>query len=504
MKTQVIHLESYDDRHSIIDRLNWGQAEKVILNWPVRGNPVESKLDLKLIQRRCQEESVQLALVCKSRQVIDHADELGIPVFRSLRQAQRSPWKMGAPEENRPSPPKKKYTREELADLIQQSSQPAWTQEKSVRLIAFALSILAVLVLTAYILPGATIEFQPPSETQTLELTLTANPAVESYNLSGVVPSERLSITVEGRAERTPSGEIGIPDQHATGIIVFTNLTNDEVTIPIGTLIRTADPNNPIRFATSIQSTTTPEAGTTIRIPIEAVNPGTNGNLPANSLVIIEGELSRSLTAVNPERTTGGTEYTSTAPTAEDYEALSQELLDSLWQTAQEEAALTLEDKDILLHSEPRKVTILEETFLPEEPQPSSVLTLLLRVEYEILAIRWEDLSAMGNATLDATIPSGFRPQAQTLAVFADQSPVIDDSDIATWDVTLSRQIFAVESLSQSIRMVLGKSPQRAKALLQESLDLSTQPSLTLFPDWWPLMPLNAFRIQTVDLIQGQ
>ncbi len=504
MKTQVIHLESYDDRHSIIDRLDWGQADKVILNWPVRGNPVENKLDLTLIQRRCLESGVQLALVCKSRKVIQFAGELGIPVFRSLRQAQRATWEMVSQKEALPTPPGRKYTREELADLIHQSNPPAWTQKKPVRRVIFGIAVFAALVLAVFIIPGAKVEFLPASETQSLDLTITANPDVESYNLTGVIPAQRLSVTVEGRAERSPSGEIGIPDQHATGIIVFTNLTNDEVVIPAGTNIRTADPNNPVRFATSIQSITEPQAGTTVRVPIEALNPGTNGNLDANTLLIIEGELSRSLTANNPEQTSGGTEYISTAPTAEDYESLSQELLDSLWQSAQEEAAFTLEENDILLHTVPRKFIILEETFSPTEPQPSSVLTLLLRVEYEIMAIRWEDLSAMGNATLDATLPAGYRPQIQTFNVSSVQTPAIDDSDIATWDVTLSRQMFAVESLSQSVRLVLGKSPQKAEILLQQALDLSTSPRITLFPEWWPLMPLNAYRIQTIDLIQGQ
>ena len=53
MKTQVIHLESYDDRHSILDRLNWGQADRIIMIWPLRGTPLDHKLDLKLIHRRC-------------------------------------------------------------------------------------------------------------------------------------------------------------------------------------------------------------------------------------------------------------------------------------------------------------------------------------------------------------------------------------------------------------------------------------------------------------------
>ncbi|TES92248.1 MAG: hypothetical protein E3J88_01350, partial [Anaerolineales bacterium] len=65
MKTQILHLESYDDLHSIKDKLNWGQGERVILVWPLRGRPLNNKLNLLMVKRHTQALGAILALVTR-------------------------------------------------------------------------------------------------------------------------------------------------------------------------------------------------------------------------------------------------------------------------------------------------------------------------------------------------------------------------------------------------------------------------------------------------------
>ena len=127
MKTQILHLESYDDRHSISDRLDWGQAERAILIWPMRGNPLSNKLDLKLIHRRCQTAGMKLALVCREPEIKEYAQGLNIPVFRSLRKAQQVAWEYSLPETDQPiAKPERKFSREELNQQLHASRQPGW------------------------------------------------------------------------------------------------------------------------------------------------------------------------------------------------------------------------------------------------------------------------------------------------------------------------------------------------------------------------------------------
>ncbi len=498
MKTQILHLESFDDRHSVLDKLNWGQADRVIMVWPVRGVPLANKLDLKLIHRRCQSSEMKLALVCKKREIIDFASELGIPVFRSLRQAQRVAWEYTLPPHQEIQRPANKRSQEELARLIQESAPAAWTQTKAFRLTAFTISIISVLVLAAYLIPGARIEYLPKFETQTLPLTISASPEYQTYNLSGAIPAYHLTVTVEGRRESEASGQTGIPDNPAKGIIVFTNLTDQAITIPQGTIIRTTDPISPYRFTTLSETTINPESGATTRVPIECTNPGPQGNLPENSLVVIEGDLSRSLTATNPEPTSGGDERLSRSPTLDDYQTLSEDLLTSLWQTALDEADLILEEKDLVVDTEPRTAVILEETFTPPEPEPSSTLSLLLRVEYEILYLKWSELQSMGNAILDVTLPEGYGTQSQTISIDSLTPPEVDETEQVLWEVEISRQIFTVQALPQTIDRILGRTPEKASQIFQTEMGLSQKPTISLFPEWWPLIPLSEVRIETV------
>ena len=500
MKTQILHLESFDDRHSVLDKLNWGQADRVIMIWPVRGIPLDSKLDLKLIHRRCQSSDIKLALVCKKREIVDFASELGIPVFRSLRQAQRVAWEYTLPPHQGIQRPANKRSREELARLIQESAPASWTQTKAFRITAFTISILSVLVLAAFLIPSARIEYRPKFETQTLPLTISASPEYQTYNLSGAIPAHHLTVTVEGRQENEASGQTGIPDNPAKGLIVFTNLTDQEITIPQGTILRTTDPTSPYRFTTLSETTINPESGATTRVPIECTNPGPQGNLPENSLVVIEGDLSRSLTATNPEPTSGGDERLSRSPTLDDYQTLSEDLLASLWQTALDEADLILEEKDIILDTEPRTAVILEETFTPPEPEPSSTVSLLLRVEYQILYLKWSDLQTMGNAILDVTLPDGYSAQSQTIKVDSVNSPEIGDSEQVVWEVEISRQVFTIQSLPKTIDRILGHTPEKAAQIFQTEMELSNRPTITLFPEWWPLIPLSEVKIETVTL----
>jgi len=502
VKTQIVHLESFDDRYSVLDKLNWGQADRVIITWPLRGTPLESKLDLKLIHRRCQAADIKLALVCKKRQILDFAFELGIPVFRSLRQAQRVPWEYSLPLNQERQRPEGKHTRQELAQLVRGTPPSSWTQSTPARISAVVVSILSVLVMVTFLVPGARVSYLPPFETQKLPLSISANPEYPAFNLSGAIPAHRLTVTVEGRGEIDSSGETGIPDNQATGIVIFTNLTNREITIPAGTVVRTADSNAPIRFSTTTETTLIAESGATTNVPIEAANPGPQGNLPASSLVIIEGDLARSLTATNPERTTGGTQRLSPSPTLEDYQTLSEDLLGSLWQTALDEAASTLEDKDVILDTSPRKVVILEENFSPAEPQPSASLSLILRVEYEILYLDWTELQAMGNAILDVSLSPGFNAQPETFEIASRSQPEIDDAEQVTWEVELSRQIFTVEKLPQAVKQIRGQSLEEAEKILQSEMDLSSRPVISIFPEWWPILPFLEIRIQTIDLHQ--
>ena len=501
MKTQILHLEAYDDRHSISDKLDWGHAERAILIWPLRGQPLANKLDLNLIHRRCQTAGMKLALVCRDSSVKEYAQGLDIPVFRSLRKAQQVVWEYSLPANKDLSgiKPERKFTREELKQQLKSTQEPSWMDQPAVRTSAVVTSVLALLVMVLFLVPSAKITYLPELETQSLQLVVLADPKINAFNLSGTLPVENVTVSVEGRDELVPSGQLGIPYQSASGLIEFTNLTNQSILIPAGTIIRPADPASNIRFITSTEMTLPSEVGATVSGPIEAVNPGSNSNLPENSLSVIDGPLSLSLTATNPQPTSGGNERLSAAPTLKDYDALHDQLIHSLQAHALEELQTTLEEGDIILFNQAVKITISEESFTPEEPQPSNTLSLLLRVDFDVYVIRWETFQAMGNAILDATLSEGYTSQPDTLSVTPVGEPVLGADETSTWEVVIFRQVFASRDIPSALHEITGKSSQQASLILQDQLNLASEPEIEISPSWWPWLPLLGSRISIND-----
>jgi hypothetical protein len=500
MKTQILHLESFDDIHSIKDQISWGQGERIILVWPLRGQLLEHKLDLKLIQRHTQARGMKLALVTSNRNVRQLASDLNIPVFRSLRQAKQLPWEYTHMGETPPKIPLVRYKNlRQLGVKFRTKEKPAWLDHIITRVMAFSLGIIACLALLAFFLPSAKITLTPVSEAQTINLTITANPSINTYNLSGAVPAQQISVIVEGRNELNATGEIRTPDEAARGEVVFTNLTIQPITIPQRTIVRTlASP--PIRFATTTAEVLPGQAGAARTVAVEALNPGEESNLPADSLIVVEGSLGLYVSVTNPSPTTRGSERVSAAPTPEDYDSLSAQLLASLWETAFAEAQSGLAPNDIILNTSPREVTILEETFSPSEPQPSAHLSLLQRVEFDFLVISWQIFQEMINTTLNATLPTGFTPLDDTLTITPRSIPEFKEDNTVIWEVTAQREIYTLDNITEIIQSVRGKRISKAVELISQNLSLDgSAPEIKITPSWWPWLPFHEMRIEVIS-----
>src|SRR5512141_519423 len=93
MKTQIIQLESHDDFISARDKMAWSKAPRILLFWPRKGRLLERELDLIALQRYAQSLGSQLGVVTGLPEVRANARDVGLPVFSSAVQAQRSPWR---------------------------------------------------------------------------------------------------------------------------------------------------------------------------------------------------------------------------------------------------------------------------------------------------------------------------------------------------------------------------------------------------------------------------
>ena len=495
MKTHILHVEPFDDLYSVQDKIDWAHSDLVLLVFPNRRPNIKRRLDFKLLQRYSQTSGTQIAIISRHPRIVECANDLGMPVFPSLRMAQQVPWH----QIETPTSPETKTLRPIKAiDKVRRNTRVIRNNKKiinpTIRFIAFGLSIFSLIILAISLIPSAKISLAPETTSQQIELKVNLDPAISTYSITGTLPAEIYSVTVEGRKEITPTGSINIPVQSAEGEAVFTNLSDQAITIPENTIVRTTG-EQPVRFRTTEEASIAAEAGANIAVPIRALDPGVSGNLPSGSITNIEGNLSLYLAVTNLQAVSGGQEQQGVAPIESDYQSISKKLMDSLWQTALAECRASYHPRDIILDDAPLSLEIMQEEYNPPQPQPATALSLQLRVKYEILIIPWQEMEAMTSQNLDSVLPEGYSAQENTLYITSLNSPDFHNNGTAIWQIRAQRQIHKTINPAFVSNLIKGKKPIDASALLSERFSLEKPPQISQFPSWWPRLPFLPIRM---------
>ena len=503
MKTHIIQLEQYDDSVSARDKMSWAKGERILLVWPERGRVLYRRMDLVLLQRQSAAQGAQLALVTRDPDVRYFAPRIGIPVFKSLRKAQRAVWRL--PRRFRGAKP---------AVFFQEIGQPDQTvrpipvrPERVTpalkplnRLFFFALGVLSLLAIAMTLIPSAVVTLTPQTGVQEVTLDVRADTGITEVDLTGVVPARWLHVTVEGRDTTSTSGMMLVPERPALGVVLFTNLTDQSVVIPLGTVVLNPDETNQ-RFTVTQAGELPAVTGETISLPVSALAPGSHGNLPAGRLIAIEGSLGTQVSVTNPQPTYAGSDRKEPAPNADDRRLLAERLHVALEKTAAQELQSGLQPGDVLITSTLELVNNLEERFQPGEGQPADQLALSLRQEYQAQVVSADDLTALAQAVFNANLPAGFAPVTGSLQVEnIDFPPALENVQSPgekqlRWNMHADRQIQAQAPTPQAIRLVLGVDPEAASQQLKSELALERPPVIRLTPAWWPRLPILPFRI---------
>jgi hypothetical protein len=493
VKTQILQIEPHDDAISTRDKMGWSQTSRILLVWPARRRVLARRLDLVLLQRHSQALGAQLALVVSDPEVRYQASLLGISTFRSVKAAQKSRWK-------RPTSQllSSRITGLEARSILS-GARPVPAPRplaRSTRLSFFSLGVLAVLSIASVLFPSAEVRLDPATQVQQVSLSVRASESIERVNRSGLIPLSTWSVVVEGRDQIEPSGTAQVPDQAAHGEVVFTNLTDRPVTIPIGTEVSAGEAG--VRYKTGREGRLAAGPGETLSLPASALRPGTSGNLAARRIQAILGPLSTELTVTNPAPIRGGTARTSPAPTRQDRDRLRERLLSTLQESAQEEIQTLLQAGDQLLNPDLTLAGTLEETFTPPGTEPAYLLDLSLRLEFHALVLAGEDLRSLAALVLDANLPQGYQPTGNEIEIDRLQLPEFPDSGGVQLVLQASREIRASLSQPQAASLALGLSPLQAATRLDAALPLDSPPEIALQPAWWPRMPILPLRITVV------
>ena len=492
MKTQIITLESHDDLISVRDRMSWAKTPRILLVWPKYEKVTLRQVDLKVLQRHALSLGAQLGLVTRARRVRQDAEALKIPVFESTGQAQRLAWPKTRRRKWLQHAPRKDLREQREQVLIREE---VWRLHPVARVGAFLLGVAAVLLLVALFIPRAQVVLHPQSKTQSVVLPVIAGPSIESVFITGSIPSREKRVIVEGTQTVIVTGQGVTPQSQAKGSVTFRNLTQQAVTIPIRTVVRTVDN---IRFETTRAGEVPAGVDEVVELPVEAVESGRSGNVEGETIVVVEGRLGLSLSVTNAEPLTGGRETPSVQASDADRERAKEALLETLQSEARTLLAEELKAGDVLFDDTFAVSQILSEVYDPPAGAAGTKLTLTMQVEFLTLYADASDLTELAALALNASVPSGFAAASEALTLKPVTEPILNDDGFTRWAIRAERRIVQQVSSAQVTQMIQGISSRRAQSLLESSLPLEGAPQIKLSPSWWPWVPIVPFRITVV------
>ncbi len=492
MKTQIITLEPHDDLISVRDKLAWAKTPRILLVWPLRGQVDLRPLDLKLLQRHASGLGAQLALVTRSEEMLQTAQGLGLPVFKTATEAQRAAW----PPRRKPARPPQRPPRRNLRGLLEQAriKEPDWLAHPVSRVGFFVLAVLAVLAVAALFIPRAEIRLAFASQVQSVDLPMAASPDFDRLDLSGSLPAHPSSLTLNGSQSTRVSGTVSLPQQRARGSVRFSNLTGGAVAVPAGTVVSTLG-NPAVHFVTLEKGEVPAGPGETLDVAVEALEGGASGNCAAGSIQAIQGAAGLSLAVTNPQATSGGRAQSLPGPNAADRQRARDLLLDSLSSKAL--TALAAETGGFLL-PDTLQAEIEVESFDPPPGQPGESLSLSLEVTFTANYVSRSDLERLGQTVLGASHQAELAAVPDSLTWEALTSPVTAADGVTHWQMRLERRLYRPAPEAEVLALVQGRPPKYARQRLTEALTLATPPQITMRPAWWPWLPMISTRTQIV------
>jgi hypothetical protein len=483
---------------SIRDKMAWAKTSRILLVFPRRSRVLERTLDLRLVQRHALTLGAQLAIVTPSADIRQTARELGIPIFKTAVTAQRRTWHANLPAEapvrQTPGSDLRRMQREAVA------AEGHWRNLFAVRLLFFTLAVLAMLALLVLFFPSATVSLTPETRLQSLSISLNASPQVTTVTLTAGIPARLASAVFEKSKTASVSGSVITPNTLAAGMAHFRNLSIGKIDIPSGTIIRTSG-SSPVRFATTTDGVMPAGVGKAVDVPIQAVEPGSSGNLPADSLNVFEGDLGTSLAVTNPSPTIGGSDQLAPIQTADDRTNLHDALVSEILDQCKTSLPQALNHGDIYFPSTLAVGKIISETYFPADGQTGATLSLTMKMQCKAQYARAADVSSYANLALDANLPAGYESISNAVISATHGTLLTDAEGTTSWKVTAQRSLRAQIDPLKTVQMIQGRSKAAAARGLVGSLRLAADPSIKVMPGWWPWLPVIPFRIAV--LIKG-
>jgi hypothetical protein len=308
------------------------------------------------------------------------------------------------------------------------------------------------------------------------------------------LPAQQINVMVSGTQSVKITTRASVPQDKARGIAHFKNLTLTPIVIPAGTVVYSVSPTG-VRYATLNETRLEAQPNSFVEVPIQALDGGQAGNVPANTIDGIEGGLSLSASVTNPEPVAGGSDRMATVASEADRDRLRSQLLGVLSANAEGKLKDSVAQGDLLLQGTVKMGDSPITTYDPAPGQTGDLLSLTMSAEYAAQYVRAEDIAHLAEASLNSSMPGGFRPVPDTLKIDMAEAPQLEQDGKSRLTLDLHREVIRDVDLGHASALVRGLSPGAAADRLQSAFALADRPEIHLNPEWWPWLPLIPFRI---------
>lgn len=488
LREQIIEVASDDDIGVIRDRLTWVDAPRVVLVIPLRNKAMRDKLNLKLLQRTAIDHSIQLALVARHRDTLRLAQEIGLPIFWTANNFGWRNWNGGA---------KPEFVADEDGDelkLIAPSESHISRTYKLLGGLTLGAFVLVMLALIVMLLPSAHVSLSPLSEETTVKLDVTASTAVKNViALSAQIPAQVTELQLDGTEQIAPIAKKDVPDARAGGVVLFTNKTDQPISIPKGSFV-TASAGVPIRFQTN--STADLPGRGRAEVGITAVEPGPSGNVAKFTVNVVEGPFALAVNVVNANPTGGGSVKRVAVVSDEDKRRVEEILMQRLRQEAITRFPSTLQENEFVT-PETVVVTLDSKTFDKFVDEPATLLTLSAHATARGLLVNGAHANTVALERLKSSVRAGFELLPDSIQ-FTPSVVRTATPDSVRFEIIATGHTTSAVDRTLIADAMRGMTVRQATEWLNQHLTLRRAPVVELKSDWLRMgrLPFFAFRTQ--------
>ncbi|MGQ9682742.1 MAG: baseplate J/gp47 family protein [Anaerolineae bacterium] len=502
---ETVLLGENDSLADIRDKLAEVQARRVALVIPPRSTCLRSEVDLALMARQAQALGLDLVLVTHDRRIKEWARAHGLRTAARAEGAQQ----MRARNPRRTVTGLAKPVQEAATAIRCQASIEArrrWADMGRLRqrvavLILGGGAVLALALGLVLLVPSASIELEPVGEYTEITMPVLASIGFQQVDYEqGAVPARIATIEVVGEESGQTTGRQSRPDQHATGEVVFANKTTEPVTVPKGTVVRTAD-GQTVRFYTLLDVEVPRSFGATARVPIMAFDAGPAGNVPALTIRQVEGELAFKVEALNDRPTEGGSEKRVGIVASQDYDRLRALLMQRLQREAHDLLVRQLGAGE-WIPQDSLELVITEEVFDHPVDEPADMLNLIMKVRVSGVAVQGVYTRELLARMLEVKRGGGRVVNEATLKVEQPFGQARFDGQVVRFTARASALLMEPMDLKGLGQRFAGSTVEQAQQALSREHGLRRPPVIHVQPGWWPWLPWLPGKI-TVRLVGG-